>query len=115
MFAIAVRGVQQWPMVSKYDTMALWSLGGSLERFHTAGKAPKYVPSELRKILRRKLIMIDRSVSLADLRIPPANRLERLKGQWDGFYSIRVNAQWRVVFRWTGKGAVDVDFIDYHK
>ncbi|WP_248099380.1 MULTISPECIES: type II toxin-antitoxin system RelE/ParE family toxin [Corynebacterium] len=47
----------------------------------------------MRKILRRKLIMIDRSVSLADLRIPPANRLERLKGQWDGFYSIRVNAQ----------------------
>ena len=91
MFASTVRGVQQWPIVSKY------------------------VPPELRKILRRKLIMIDRSVSLTDLRTPPANRLERLKGQWDGFYSIRVNAQRRVVFRWTGKGAVDVDFIDYHK
>ncbi|WP_408921541.1 type II toxin-antitoxin system RelE/ParE family toxin [Corynebacterium tuberculostearicum] len=88
---------------------------GSLERFHTDGKAPKYVPPELRRILRRKLIMIDRAASLADLRIPPANHLERLKGQWDGFYYIRVNAQWRVVFRWTGKGAVDVDFIDYHK
>ena len=103
MLAGAMRVVQQWPVVSKCDTMALWSLGGSLEPFHTAGKAPKYVPPELRKILRRKLIMIDRAASLADLRIPPANHLERLKGKW------------RVVFRWTGKGAVDVDFIDYHK
>lgn len=49
----------------------------SLERFHTDGKALKYVPPELRKILRRKLIMSDRSVSLTNLRIPPANRLER--------------------------------------
>ncbi|QQU80990.1 type II toxin-antitoxin system RelE/ParE family toxin [Corynebacterium tuberculostearicum] len=76
---------------------------GSLERFHTDGKGQSTCPPELRRILRRKLIMIDRAASLADLRIPPANHLERLKGKW------------RVVFRWTGKGAVDVDFIDYHK
>nr|WP_297553437.1 type II toxin-antitoxin system RelE/ParE family toxin [uncultured Corynebacterium sp.] len=111
-----MRVVQQWPIVSKCDTIGIVEFRrGSLERFHTDGKAPKYVPPELRRILRRKLIMIDRAASLADLRIPPANHLERLKGQWDGFYSIRVNAQWRVVFRWTGKGAVDVDFIDYRK
>ncbi|MDK4335937.1 MULTISPECIES: type II toxin-antitoxin system RelE/ParE family toxin [Corynebacterium] len=86
----------------------------SLELFHINGKSPKYVPPELRKVLRRKLIMIDRSATVSDLRVPPANHLEKLRGQFEGFYSIRVNAQWRIIFRWTEKGAIDVDFIDYH-
>ena len=58
--------------------------------------------------------MIDRSATVSDLRVPPANYLEKLRGQFEGFYSIRVNAQWRIIFRWTEKGAIDVDFIDYH-
>ncbi|MBI3179685.1 MAG: type II toxin-antitoxin system RelE/ParE family toxin [Deltaproteobacteria bacterium] len=52
---------------------------------------------------------------LRDLRVPPANRLELLKGNLTGLYSIRVNDQWRVVFRWTSDGATDVDVVDYHR
>lgn len=58
--------------------------------------------------------MIDRSKDLNDLRIPRANRLQRLKGELDGYYSIRVNEQWRIIFTWTENGAENVDFIDYH-
>lgn len=58
--------------------------------------------------------MIDRSKDLNDLRVPPANRLQRLKGELDGYYSIRVNEQWRIIFTWTENGAENVDFIDYH-
>ncbi|MGY0888034.1 type II toxin-antitoxin system RelE/ParE family toxin [Corynebacterium aurimucosum] len=86
----------------------------SLERFHQDGVPPRYIPSELRSVVRRKLLMIGRSVNVTDLRIPPANRLERLKGDLGGYYSIRVNSQWRIIFKWTPEGAVDVDFIDYH-
>lgn len=86
----------------------------SLEKFHAQGVAPKYIPSELRKVVRRKLVMIARSKSVNDLRIPPANHLERLRGDLEGYYSIRVNSQWRIIFMWTEKGAVDVDLIDYH-
>ncbi|WP_100067435.1 type II toxin-antitoxin system RelE/ParE family toxin [Corynebacterium aurimucosum] len=86
----------------------------SLERFHQDGVPPRYIPSELRSVVRRKLLMIGRSVNVTDLRIPPANRLERLKGDLEGYYSIRVNSQWRIIFKWTPEGAVDVDFIDYH-
>ena len=60
------------------------------------------------------MLMIGRSVSVTDLRIPPANRLEKPKGDLEGYYSIRVNSQWRIIFKWTPEGAVDVDFIDYH-
>lgn len=58
--------------------------------------------------------MIDRSKDLNDLRVPPANRLQRLKGELDGYYSIRANEQWRIIFTWTENGAENVDFIDYH-
>lgn len=65
-------------------------------------------------MVRRKLVMIDQSKDLNDLRVPPANRLQRLKGELDGYYSIRVNEQWRIIFTWTENGAENVDFIDYH-
>ena len=58
--------------------------------------------------------MIDKSKDINDLRIPPANRLERLKGGLADYYSIRVNAQWRIIFTWTENGAENVDFIDYY-
>lgn len=66
------------------------------------------------KIVTRKLDMVHYAAKLDDLRSPPANRLEALKGGLAGFYSIRVNDQWRIVFRWTDGGAEDVDVIDYH-
>jgi len=62
----------------------------------------------------RKLAMLNRAESLGDLKVPPGNRLEALKGIRKGQHSIRVNAQWRVCFRWTGTDAEDVEIVDYH-
>ena len=65
--------------------------------------------------VRRKIRMIEIAGDLQDLRVPPGNRLEKLKGDRKGMYSIRVNDQWRICFRWTEQGAADVELIDYHK
>jgi proteic killer suppression protein len=62
----------------------------------------------------RKLDMLDYAAALQDLMRPPANRIEALKGSLKGFYSVRVNDQWRVVFHWTPAGPTDVDVVDYH-
>jgi toxin HigB-1 len=75
---------------------------------------PKGFPANLAKIARRKLIMVDAAVFLEALNSPPGNRLEALKGGLAGKHSIRINDQWRVVFRWTGAGPEDVEIIDYH-
>ncbi len=66
------------------------------------------------KIVARKLDMLHYAQKLDDLRSPPANRLEALKGDLKGFFSIRINDQWRIVFRWTSSGPQDVDVVDYH-
>lgn len=65
-------------------------------------------------VARRKLEQLNQAGRLADLRVPPGNRLEALKGDWAGRYSIRVNNQFRVCFRWTGTDAEDVEIVDYH-
>lgn len=62
----------------------------------------------------RKLRMVDAAVSLADLRVPPGNRLERLRGDRVGQHSIRINDQWRICFRWHKGDAYDVEIVDYH-
>lgn len=67
-----------------------------------------------RSVAERKLAMLHRSVRLADLRIPPHNRLEALKGDRQGQYSIRINDQWRICFRFEGGHAFDVEIVDYH-
>lgn len=64
--------------------------------------------------LRRKLVALDAADALDDLRVPPGNRLEKLKGSRSGQYSIRVNEQWRVCFRWKDGNAHDVNIVDYH-
>jgi proteic killer suppression protein len=66
------------------------------------------------RIVARKLDMIDYAKELRDLSSPPGNRLEALKGRWRGFHSIRVNDQWRIVFRWSDLGPESVDVVDYH-
>lgn len=86
----------------------------ALEEFHRSGRPPRYVPPELRKILRRKLAMLEHSRNLNDLRSPPSNHLEKLRFDLAGHYSIRVNKQFRIVFAWTENGAEDVYFDDYH-
>ncbi len=64
--------------------------------------------------MHRKLVMIHAAAKLEDLRVPPGNRLEALKGNRKGQHSIRVNQQWRVCFRWTQSGPADVEILDYH-
>ena len=70
--------------------------------------------SELQHVALRKLRMLDAAMTLDDLRVPPANRLEKLKGDRRGQWSIRVNNQWRICFRWEGTDAHDVELVDYH-
>jgi toxin HigB-1 len=74
----------------------------------------KGVPIEIQKIGLRKLIMISSSINVDDLRIPPANHLEKLKRDREGQYSIRINDQWRICFRWINGNALDVEIVDYH-
>jgi proteic killer suppression protein len=66
------------------------------------------------RVALRKLIQMNRAGQLADLSVPPGNRLEPLQGDRSGFHSIRINDQWRIVFRWTPRGPADVAIVDYH-
>jgi proteic killer suppression protein len=72
------------------------------------------LPADIQQVALRKLRMVNRSVSLDDLRIPPANRLERLSGDRAGQWSIRINDRWRICFRWDRGDAMDVEIVDYH-
>jgi proteic killer suppression protein len=74
----------------------------------------KKLPADLQRIALRKLRMLDAAVSLEDLRVPPANRLEKLRGNREGQWSIRVNDQWRLCFVWQDANAYDVEIVDYH-
>jgi proteic killer suppression protein len=72
------------------------------------------LPTNIQRVAFRKLRMINRSATVQDLRVPPANRLESLSGKRDGQYSIRINDQWRVCFVWRAGNAYDVEIVDYH-
>ena len=78
------------------------------------GQCPKGFPVQIFPIARRKLEALDAAERLDDLRIPPANPPEALKGNRKGRYSIRINDQWRICFRWTRDGPADVEIVDYH-
>ena len=78
------------------------------------GEKVRKLPLEIQEVGRRKLRMLHNSQSILDLRIPPSNRLEKLKGDMKEFYSIRINDQWRVIFKWNNGNAEDVEIIDYH-
>ena len=77
------------------------------------GQVSKRLPQNIQNIARRKLRMLNNAIDLNDLRIPPANHLEALKGNLKGQHSIRINQQWRLCFKWND-GALDVQIIDYH-
>jgi len=79
------------------------------------GERVKNLPLEIQTTGRRKLRMLNNSENLKDLRIPPSNKLEKLNGPIQNFYSIRVNDQWRITFRWDDGIASEVAIIDYHK
>jgi proteic killer suppression protein len=78
------------------------------------GIASRRLPSEIQQMARRKLRMINNARVLDDLRAPPGNRLEGLKGRRTGQYSIRINDQWRICFVWDDGQATDVEIVDYH-
>ena len=77
-------------------------------------QAVKRLGADVQRVALRKLRMLDAATTLDDLRVPPANRLEKLKGDRAGQHSIRVNRQWRVCFRWRAGDAYDVEIVDYH-
>jgi proteic killer suppression protein len=85
------------------ETQSIWN-----------GNSSKKYPQNIQQVARRKLRMINSSDNLNDLRIPPANHLEKLKGNLAGFYSIRINNQWRIIFKWKNSDACEVEIIDYH-
>ena len=76
--------------------------------------ARKTLPVSLHNLAKRKLNFIAVAVDLNDLKVPPGNRLESLKGNFKGFHSIRINDQWRVIFRWNRGNASEVKIVDYH-
>ena len=86
------------------DTEKIWN-----------GKRIKRIPLEIQQVGRRKLRMLNNSQNIGDLRIPPSNRLEKLSGNLKDFYSIRINDQWRIVFKWESNHTSEVEIIDYHK
>ncbi|MFY9260258.1 MAG: type II toxin-antitoxin system RelE/ParE family toxin [Gallionella sp.] len=78
------------------------------------GEVSRKLPREIQQVALRKLFMLDRAQVLNDLRSPPANRLEALKDDRKGQYSIRINDQWRICFVWTDGGVEAVEIVDYH-
>jgi proteic killer suppression protein len=74
----------------------------------------KKMPIAIQNLGRRKLRMLNNSQDIADLRIPPSNRLEKLSGTLKAFYSIRINNQWRIIFKWHKGNASEVEIVDYH-
>jgi len=78
------------------------------------GERVKGFATELQEIARRKLRMLNNSQNIADLQIPPSNKLEKLKGNLKDYYSIRINDQWRIIFKWDKGNADNVEIVDYH-
>lgn len=85
------------------DTAVVW-----------ARQRSRKLGTEVQRAALRKLAVLDAAETLEDLRIPPGNRLEKLKGDRVGQHSIRINSQWRICFRWTDAGPADVEITDYH-
>jgi len=85
------------------DTEKIWN-----------GERVKKLPIDIQQVGRRKLRMLNNSQDVGDLRIPPSNHLEKLSGNYKDFYSIRINDQWRIIFRWENDHAFEVEIMDYH-
>jgi toxin HigB-1 len=90
------------------------SFGSKETRKIWEGERVRGLATELQEIARRKLRMLNNSQNLTDLQVPPSNKLEKLKGNLKDFYSIRINDQWRIIFKWDKGNALDAEIIDYH-
>jgi len=86
------------------DTEKIWN-----------GERVRNLPQEMQHIGRRKLRMLNNSQNLMDLKVPPSNKLEKLSGKQSDFYSIRINDQWRIIFKWDDGNASEVKILNYHK
>ncbi|MBN1606205.1 MAG: type II toxin-antitoxin system RelE/ParE family toxin [Polyangiaceae bacterium] len=86
---------------------------GDAERLFKRQRIPG-LPPDLQRVALRKLVVLDVATSLLDLRVPPANRLEKLGGDRAGQHSVRINDPWRICFRWAGGDAHEVEIVDYH-
>jgi proteic killer suppression protein len=78
------------------------------------GLQSRKLPPDIQNIARRKLRMMNNAQNINDLRIPPSNHLEKLSGDLIGFFSIRINKQWRLIFKWENDNAFEVEIVDYH-
>jgi len=85
------------------ETLKIWN-----------GEMSRKLPQEIQTVARRKLRMLNAAFDIWDLRIPPSNHLEKLKGDKKAYYSIRINGQWRIIFKWHQRSAFEVQIIDYH-
>ena len=90
------------------------SFGSKNTRKIWEGERVKGFSTDLQEMARRKLRMLNNSQSTLDLQIPPSNRLEKLKGNLRDYYSIRINDQWRIIFKWDTGNAQEVEIVDYH-
>jgi proteic killer suppression protein len=90
------------------------SFGDKTTQIIWEGERVKGFSTDIQETARRKLRMLNNSLDIKDLMIPPSNRLEKLKGNLKDFYSIRVYDQWRLIFRWENGNAINVELIDYH-
>jgi toxin HigB-1 len=90
------------------------SFGNEETRLIYSRQRSRKLPPDMQQVALRKLRMINNAVSLNDLRVPPANRLEKLSRDRAGQHSVRLNDQWRICFRWEGNDAYEVEITDYH-
>ncbi len=98
----------------RYNRRVISSFRGRETERIWHGEFSRRLPPEIQEVARRKLRMINNTRTIADLRVPPANRLEALKGSRAGHYSIRINDQWRICFHFANGQAGDVEIVDYH-
>lgn len=97
-----------------YDTRMIKSFANKETAAIFQGLAPKGFPADILPVSRRKLRILDATIKLEHLKVPPGNRLEALKGNRQGQHSIRINDQWRLCFVWREGDALDVEIVDYH-
>ena len=90
------------------------SFGNKETRKVWKGTRSNKLPMSIQRIGRRKLRMLNNSFTLNDLKIPPSNKLEKLSGNLKGFYSIRINEQWRIIFKWENGNTFETRIMDYH-
>ena len=101
-------------IVSKHDSM-IKSFGDKESEKVFNRQVSRKLPNDIQKTALRKLMMINAAVELNDLKVPPGNRLEKLKGDLSDYHSIRVNDKWRIIFKWSVGNTEEVKITDYHK